>query len=80
MKLTYTEGCTCTSLDVDNKEFNIDLTESQRRDICHKIVDKCDDWLLQEIFCKYLETEGREEDLGHCECCGDNIYKYTITI
>ena len=56
MKLTYTEGCTCTSLDVDNKEFNIDLTESQRRDIWRKVVDKCDDWLLQEIFCNNLKT------------------------
>ena len=80
MKLTYTEGCICTSLDVGNKEFNIDLTETERREICHKIVDNCNDWLLQKIFCTYLESEGKEQDLGHCDCCGDHIHRYIIKL
>ena len=40
MKLTYTSGCTVTSLDVDGKEFNIDLTPEERIEIATKILSQ----------------------------------------
>lgn len=33
MKLRYTDGCTCTSLQVDEKEFNLELSLDERRNI-----------------------------------------------
>ena len=37
--LKYTVGCTVTSLDVDGREFNIDLSESERRDIARRLLE-----------------------------------------
>lgn len=128
MKLEYTDGCTCTSLDVDGKELNIDLNEIERRTLAINILKKCNsenvfktvnEWcitdsawknnteqeyidkfnaldfdskrkeairlfsesdqdLSQEVFISYLENEGKYTDLGHCDCCGDHICRYTI--
>lgn len=41
MKLEYTDGCTCTSLNVDGKELNIDLDETERRNLAINILTKC---------------------------------------
>lgn len=38
MKLTYTDGCTHTSLTVDGKEFNLDLTGEERRNVAKEIL------------------------------------------
>ena len=39
MKLRYTDGCTCTSLQVDEKEFNLELSLDERRNIARKILE-----------------------------------------
>ena len=39
MKLRYTDGCTCTSLQVDGKEFNLELSLDERRNIARKILE-----------------------------------------
>jgi len=39
MKISYTTGCTCTSYDIDGKEF-IDLPLEEQRDICDKLLTK----------------------------------------
>lgn len=146
MNLKYTDGCTCTSFDVDGVEF-IDLTkdkqhelaiklinltnsnyifkdvysysvensadlydmsqdqlhkfyeqvdkkveefennwsEEQKKNFCVKYIteygDKDDDsWLYQHVYEKVLEIEGAYTDLGHCDCCGDHIRSYSLTI
>lgn len=86
MKLLYRTGCTVTSLEVNGKQFNLELTEEQRRKVCRKIVKECDDCFLQEIFISFLEQCGKpsgEGDSGYlytCDECGDAVYEWTINI
>lgn len=76
MELKYTDGCTCTSLEIDGKE-SVDLTLDEFKKVIHKIVDNITDFAqLQSIFTEYLELEGDYTDLGHCDCCGDSISRY----
>lgn len=77
MELKYTDGCTCTSLEIDGKE-SVDLTLDEFKKVIHKIVDNITDFAqLQSIFTEYLELEGDYTDLGHCDCCGDHICMYS---
>ena len=80
MELEYTNGCICTSLTVDNVEtINMDINEL--KSILHKMIDNLDDISdLQSIFCYYLETFGKYEDLGTCDECGDSIFRFTLKI
>lgn len=127
MKLIYTDGCVCTSLEVDKKEFNLDLSFPERLEVARKILESCKksiilekvyqfyhedeedklkefsnldfskqkqealkilnsedtfdrEYLTQYIFIKFLESEGKYEYLGHCDCCGDSIIRYSITL
>lgn len=80
MILNYTDGCTCTSLTVDGKE-TIDMEENELKEVICKMVDKVDDIaILQQVWCKIVESMGEYNDLGHCECCGDWITEYTWEI
>jgi len=63
IRLEYTDGCVCTSLDVDGKEFNIDLTFKERKDICFKLVKE--DIMDNHFYKQMLET--------YIECYEDNI-------
>lgn len=148
MRLKYVTGCTCTSLQVDGKEFNIDLTKQERLDVCKKILpittsskifgdiiyynhimsskdfadlnweDTCKEYdkideevqefkkldietqrtkalemfegfstyeceqfcISQDIFCIFLEEEGKGGYLYTCDECGDSVYEYKINI
>lgn len=82
-KLCYTEGCTCTSLGVDGREFNIDLTHQERKELCHQLIEKLnenDDTPLQEFFLSFVQQEGEFKHIGDCDCCGDSIceWKYNM--
>lgn len=56
MKLEYTDGCICTSLSVDGKEFNIDLTEQERLDIRNRLIEeaKSDSFFVQ-LYSYYID-------------------------
>ncbi len=80
MILRYTDGCTCTSLTVDDKE-TIDMKETELKDVVKKMIDKVDDIaVLQQVWCRIVESMGEYKDLGHCECCGDWITEFTWEI
>lgn len=83
MRLSYTCGCTKTSLDVDDREFN-DLSLEERKSLCHKLLDTINengDWLLQDIFCSYLEAFGDEAFKPYqCGQCGDWVEGYQTEI
>lgn len=75
MKITYTKGH--YSLDVDGKDFN-ELSYDEQKEICHKLVDKINENMLErfvEICCGGM---GEYKDLGYCETCGEYIEEYTI--
>lgn len=51
------------------------------RKVIHKIVDKIDDFaMLQTIFMDFVSCKGELVNEYHCDCCGDYVTTYTITI
>lgn len=68
MEITYT--CNDYSLDIDDKQ----------KEICHKLVDKVSEGVLQrfiEIACTGM---GEYEQLDYCETHGEFVDKYVINI
>ena len=80
MKLEYTDGCVCTSLTIDGKE-TIDMNVEDFKSVIHKLIGNENDLgTLQHIWIVLMEQQGKYEDLGQCEECGDYITKYTLEI
>lgn len=77
MRITYTEGH--YSLDIDGKEF-VDIDYNRQKEICHKLVDKVSEGVLQRFIENACIEMGEYEDLGQCKTCGEYIDKYTIEI
>lgn len=80
MKLEYTDGCVCTSLTIDGVE-TVDMPVDEFKKVIYQLIDRESDLCtLQNIWINLIEQQGEYEDLGHCECCGDYIFKYTLEI
>ena len=80
MKLEYTDGCVCTSLTIDGKE-TIDMNVEDFKSVIHKLIGNENDLgTLQHIWIVLMEQQGKYEDLGQCEECGDYIARYTLEI
>ena len=80
MKIEYVTGCTCDSLTIDEKE-TVDMEIGDLKSSIHKIIDSIDNIsTLQDIVMNVTELEGDYECLGHCDQCGDTIYKHTLDI
>lgn len=77
MEITYI--CNDYSLYIDEKEFdNIDY--DKQREICHKLVDKVSEGVLQrfaEIACIGM---GEYEQVDYCETHGEFVDKYVMNI
>lgn len=77
LKITYIGND--YSLYIDSKEF-VDIDYDKQKEICHKLVDKVSEGVLQrfvEIACIGM---GEYEDLGYCETRGEFVDKYVINI
>lgn len=77
MRITYIDGH--YSLDIDGEEF-VDIDYNRQKEICHKLVDKVSEGVLQRFIENACIEMGEYEDLGQCETCGEYIDKYTIKI
>ena len=67
------------SLYIDGKEF-VDIDYDKQKEICHKLVDKVSEGVLQrfvEIACTGM---GEYEQLDYCETYGGSVNKYVINI
>ncbi len=80
MKLSYTDGCTCTSLTVDGKETADMTAEEMKISIQAMLNREKDTAVLQQIWESLVVSQGEFEDLGHCDQCGDWITRYTLKI
>lgn len=84
MYLSMTTGCTANSLTVNGKE-EVDLTPKQRKEawtkLCLWLAEK-DGEELNNFLQYVLETYGEYQSLSDepCECCGDWVSSYTLTI
>lgn len=80
MKLSYTDGCICTSLTVDNKE-TADMTPEEIKISIQAMLNReTDIGTLQSIWMNLIQSQGEFEDLGQCDECGDWITRYTLEI
>lgn len=80
MKLEWTDGCTCTGLDVDGEPFN-DLDEAKKREVFNRMVEAIlKDFDIQHITIDLLHDYGEYKHLFNCEQCGDSVCSYTLEI
>lgn len=82
MELELTQGCVCDSLTIDNIE-EVDLTDEQRIEVLNKIgeyIKTVPTDTLNDFLQDFIQLFGEFEDIGHCEQCGDDIWKFKIII
>ena len=80
MKLEYTEGCTAYSMNIDGIE-SCDMDIKDFRNIVELLVKReADISILQRCYEYLLTSQGEYEDLGKCDCCGENVTRYTLEI
>lgn len=79
IKIQVTEGCTSYSCLINDVEF-VDMDEKETRELCKKIVDKCQTGQLQSIIWDFAILEGEHTDLGVCDQCGDRVDRYTVEL
>ena len=79
MKIVFTDGCVVTNLEVDGKNFS-DLSTEEKREICHKLVDKMDDVNLQDTVIEFAQVAGEYKHLYTCEECGDSVCEWRVNI
>lgn len=79
IKLEITYTCNDYSLNIDGKEF-VDIDYDKQKEICHKLVDKVSEGVLQRFVEFACVGMGEYMDLGYCETCGEFVDKYVINI
>jgi hypothetical protein len=80
MKLEYTEGCICYSLDVDGEPFN-NLDHDKKIEVFDRIFEHLDEeYGLNTMLVDILQQYGEYKHIGHCDECGDNISSFTLEI
>ena len=74
MEITFT--CNDYSLNIDDKEF-VDIDYDKQKEICHKLVDKVSEGVLQRFIVFACLGMGEYE---HFETQGEFVDKYVINI
>ena len=77
MRITYIDNH--YSLDIDGKEF-VDIDYNRQKEICHKLVDKVSEGVLQRFIVFAYLGMGEYEHLDYCETHGEFVDKYVINI
>ena len=79
IKLEITYICNDYSLDIDGKEF-VDIDYDKQKEICHKLVYKVSEGVLQRFIEFACTGMGEYEHLDYCETHGEFVDKYVINI
>ena len=66
-------------MDIDGTEF-VELDYNKQKDICHKLVDKVSEGVLQRFIEISCEVMGEYTDLGKCESCGEYVEEYKLEL
>ena len=77
LKITYNNNH--YSLDIDGKEF-VDIDYDKQKEICHKLVDKVSEGVLQRFIEFACIVMGEYEQIDYCETHGEFVDKYVINI
>ena len=84
MKIEYTNGCTTDCIEIDGEDFN-NLSAWKLGVVKDKAVaflnaTELSEVNLQDLLLWITQRYGTCEYVGHCEQCGDSIYKETIEL
>ena len=67
------------SMDIDGTEF-VELDYNKQKEVCHKLVDKVSEDVLQRFIEIACELMGEYTDLGKCESCGEYVEEYKLEL
>lgn len=67
------------SLDIDGKEF-VDIDYDKQKEICHKLVDKVSEGVLQRFIEVACIRMGEYEQIDYCETHREFVNKFVINI
>ena len=84
MKIEYTNGCTSDRIMIDGEDFE-DLSAWKLGAVKDKAVaflnaTELTEENLQDLLLWITQRYGISEYVGHCDQCGDSIYKETIEL
>ena len=84
MKIEYTNGCISDRIMIDGEDFE-DLSAWKLGAVKDKAVaflnaTELTEINLQDLLLWITQRYGTCEYVGHCEQCGDSIYKETIEL
>ena len=82
MNMIYSYGCIANELSVNNIN-EIDMTDSQRQNVIHKIFMwyKKHPGHLNNLLQYFIEVNAEDYDMSKpCECCGDIVTTFKLTI
>ena len=84
MKIEYTNGCTADCIAVDGEDFeNLSawkLGAVKDKAVAFLNATELSEVNLQDLLLWITTRYGTYEYVGHCEQCGDSIYKETIEL
>lgn len=66
-------------MDIDGVEF-IELDYNKQKDICHKLVNKVSEDVLQQFIGMACEVMGEYTNLGKCKSCGEYVEEYKLEL
>lgn len=80
IKCEYCDGCMSFSTTIDGTEL-VDMDIDKLKKYIQYIIPLVDDVaILQNVFCRVLESRGNTDGYGICEECGDAYYKYSLDL
>ena len=77
MKIKMTEGCTCDSFTIDDKDIE-DVSDAKLRTCLTSIIHNEDRQTLIDMLIHYTRDFGKFSIGNMCECCGDCICTYEV--
>lgn len=80
IKCEYHDGCMNFSTTIDGVEL-VDMDIDKLKKYIQNIIPLVDDvGILQDVFCRVLESRGNIDKYGVCEECGDSYYNYSLEL
>lgn len=80
VKLKHTYICLDEYIHIDNDTFEEKDMEYLKKLGYECLLKQTDTACLQDLLIDIAQTHGKYKYIGHCDCCGDTIVEYTITI
>lgn len=75
MKIVKSQGCTAFYTNVDGRELS-ELTEEEKKSLMFRLLKIHNLYGLDSTINMLLDNiEYEGEDGGHCDQCGDNVYR-----